>query len=124
LNDEETVMNHLINRRRQLLGLGTALLATACVSTRLDPGTDHPANAKAETAPLPARDNILAATPPATEPETNSMPSHAHDHAAPMAGTYPCPMHPQVVKNAPGKCPICGMTLVKKESATPEGAAH
>ncbi|MCB4234193.1 hypothetical protein LDL59_01210 [Kaistella anthropi] len=23
-------------------------------------------------------------------------------------------MHPQVVKSAPGNCPICGMTLVKK----------
>ena len=44
-------------------------------------------------------------------------------HAAPMADTYTCTMHPQVVKNAPGKCPICGMNLVKKESATPEKAA-
>jgi len=25
---------------------------------------------------------------------------------------YTCPMHPQVLKNEPGKCPLCGMTLV------------
>ncbi|WP_312334845.1 heavy metal translocating P-type ATPase [Sphingobacterium sp.] len=25
---------------------------------------------------------------------------------------YTCPMHPQVIKNEPGKCPLCGMTLV------------
>jgi RND family efflux transporter MFP subunit len=25
---------------------------------------------------------------------------------------YRCPMHPEIVKNAPGKCPICGMDLV------------
>ena len=25
---------------------------------------------------------------------------------------YTCPMHPQIVKDAPGKCPLCGMTLV------------
>lgn len=25
---------------------------------------------------------------------------------------YTCPMHPQVVQDGPGKCPICGMTLV------------
>ena len=25
---------------------------------------------------------------------------------------YTCPMHPQIVRNAPGKCPICGMDLV------------
>jgi CopA family copper-resistance protein len=27
---------------------------------------------------------------------------------------YTCPMHPQIQKDKPGKCPICGMTLVKK----------
>src|SRR6266481_1590549 len=25
--------------------------------------------------------------------------------------TYTCPMHPQIVRNAPGNCPICGMAL-------------
>ena len=25
--------------------------------------------------------------------------------------SYTCPMHPQVVKSGPGKCPICGMDL-------------
>jgi membrane fusion protein, copper/silver efflux system len=29
---------------------------------------------------------------------------------------YTCPMHPQIIKNAPGNCPVCGMNLVKKES--------
>jgi hypothetical protein len=26
---------------------------------------------------------------------------------------YTCPMHPEVIANKPGKCPKCGMTLVK-----------
>ncbi len=31
---------------------------------------------------------------------------------APEAGTtYTCPMHPEVVRDAPGSCPICGMAL-------------
>jgi len=25
---------------------------------------------------------------------------------------YTCPMHPQIIQDAPGKCPLCGMTLV------------
>jgi hypothetical protein len=27
---------------------------------------------------------------------------------------YTCTMHPEVISNKPGKCPKCGMTLVKK----------
>lgn len=30
--------------------------------------------------------------------------------------TYTCPMHPQIIRNKPGNCPICGMKLVKKEN--------
>lgn len=29
---------------------------------------------------------------------------------------YTCPMHPEVIKDKPGNCPICGMKLVKKET--------
>jgi Cu(I)/Ag(I) efflux system membrane fusion protein len=29
------------------------------------------------------------------------------------AATYTCPMHPQVIQDKPGTCPICGMDLVK-----------
>jgi hypothetical protein len=28
---------------------------------------------------------------------------------------YTCPMHPEVTSDKPGKCPKCGMTLVKKK---------
>ena len=33
--------------------------------------------------------------------------------AVATAVTYTCPMHPQVVRNAPGTCPVCGMDLVE-----------
>jgi Cu(I)/Ag(I) efflux system membrane fusion protein len=29
---------------------------------------------------------------------------------------YTCSMHPQIIRDQPGNCPICGMTLVKKSS--------
>ena len=35
---------------------------------------------------------------------------------------YTCPMHPQIMEDHPGSCPICGMTLVKKSGQVSEGA--
>lgn len=32
---------------------------------------------------------------------------------------YTCPMDTDVLSNKPGKCPKCGMTLVKKEAKAP-----
>lgn len=32
---------------------------------------------------------------------------------------YYCPMHPTVVSDKPGSCPICGMSLVKRTEAAP-----
>ncbi|MGJ8649833.1 MAG: heavy metal-binding domain-containing protein [Opitutaceae bacterium] len=32
-------------------------------------------------------------------------------------GAYVCPMHPQITSDAPGKCSICGMNLVKEEAS-------
>jgi len=34
------------------------------------------------------------------------------DHTHAEGTTYTCPMHPQIVRDAPGSCPICGMDLV------------
>lgn len=38
---------------------------------------------------------------------------HAQKHLDPK---YVCPMHPQIVRDEPGNCPICGMDLVQKEA--------
>lgn len=34
---------------------------------------------------------------------------------AALSGKYICPMHGEIIKDAPGKCDICGMALVKAE---------
>lgn len=43
--------------------------------------------------------------------------AHAHAHAE----RWYCPMHPEVVQDRPGTCPICNMSLVLDESAHEEG---
>lgn len=36
-----------------------------------------------------------------------------------VATEYTCPMHPEIRQDAPGKCPICGMTLVPMQGGAP-----
>lgn len=39
---------------------------------------------------------------------------HGHDRDAPEAPSdtrWTCPMHPEIIRDAPGDCPICGMAL-------------
>lgn len=49
-----------------------------------------------------------------------SVIEHARKHSDP---SYVCPMHPKIVRDEPGSCPICGMDLVKKEvEAAPQNA--
>jgi Cu+-exporting ATPase len=42
------------------------------------------------------------------------------DPAALMKVEYTCPMHPEVVRDAPGACPICGMALEPRMAALDE----
>jgi Cu(I)/Ag(I) efflux system membrane fusion protein len=56
----------------------------------------------------------LAAPTVAVEPTGTGVPAHEHGGRQ----LYTCGMHPQVIRDAPGTCPICGMELTP---LTPEG---
>jgi len=45
------------------------------------------------------------------EPARYLAPASAEPEARPAGTTYTCPMHPEIVRDAPGNCPICGMAL-------------
>ena len=42
----------------------------------------------------------------------------AIDHSQHKNEIYTCPMHPEIIRDEPGNCPICGMHLVLKPDAT------
>ena len=52
--------------------------------------------------------------------------AHTHqDHHREHQQSYTCPMHPEVIKPSPGKCPKCGMDLVEVErKAKKQEPAH
>ncbi len=47
----------------------------------------------------------------------NNKDPHAAHKTETAKEIYTCPMHPEIIKDKPGKCPVCGMALVKKETA-------
>lgn len=63
----------------------------------------------------------LATTVFAGEPKTSLPDTAKTKKVKPAAVQYTCKMHPDVLLNKPGKCPKCGMALVKKEPAKIQG---
>src|SRR3989344_1833597 len=50
-----------------------------------------------------------------------TMNKHLHNSETTM---YTCPMHPEVVKKEPGKCPGCGMDLIPQKKSADVHAGH
>ncbi len=57
-----------------------------------------------------SRQDAPDASEPVATAADDTAAEHALKHTEPL---YRCPMHPEVVKDAPGTCPICGMNLVE-----------
>src|SRR3990167_9355678 len=49
---------------------------------------------------------------------------HNHTIQGKEETMYTCPMHPGVVKNAPGKCPGCGMELIPQSKSSDVHTGH
>jgi Cu+-exporting ATPase len=47
----------------------------------------------------------------AVDPARYLQPLPAVVEEAPEGAKYTCPMHPEIVQDGPGDCPICGMAL-------------
>lgn len=87
-------------------------LSAAPVAQNSAPG--HP-----ESHTLHASDVAPAQQPAAHSPQNpsgNIASVSERDAAKESAAQYICPMHPDVVRTEPGKCPKCGMKLVLQKT--------
>ena len=87
--------------------------AASCASTELAVPDTHPGNPRAAAGQVafasPLQGTMAAA-------QTSSAPApqeHSHEHAT----TYTCTMHPEIIRDKPGNCPICGMKLVPRKDS-------
>src|SRR5579859_7980830 len=55
-----------------------------------------------------------------TPPEHSHPPDAAASPIAPAGVEYTCPMHPEIVRDGPGSCPICGMALEPRTATAEE----
>ncbi|HEX5152825.1 MAG TPA: copper-translocating P-type ATPase [Parafilimonas sp.] len=81
--------------------------------------------------PVDAKENEPAHTQRQQTELTKEVSSSHEEHNATVVEIrdtqgfqkYTCPMHPQIIQDAPGKCPLCGMTLVPL-SKPKDGKTH
>jgi hypothetical protein len=99
-------MSETMTRRRMLARLGLAGLSLAILSA---------------CSPGPVQVSRSMSDPSNPSAPEGAAPASDHDHGAHASdgGTegvvYTCPMHPEVMSNAPGVCPKCNMKLVPKK---------
>jgi hypothetical protein len=98
--------------RKQLFVVALAVVLTACAS-------DPPRTAPSTPAEHAHRQPATSLVPdefdaPAASSVAEAAKASGGSHAADEAALYVCPMHPEVTSATPGKCPKCGMTLVRK----------
>lgn len=123
--------------QRFLSFFAISALGASCAATELSTSSTHPAHPRAPVAdlsfatPLQTGRNIDAVSPAdegrAEEGHHDRKPAGHEGRAAPTpaaatpndskpaSASFTCVMHPKIVRDKPGNCPICGMKLVPKK---------
>jgi P-type Cu+ transporter len=89
-----------------------------CVSKfQADPDRFATAPGAAGPSMLPT---LVVIQPPGVASQNRPQPTHA----LPGRVNYTCPMHPEIVRDGPGSCPICGMALEPMSVSAEEEDDH
>ena len=84
---------------------------------KMESPKDVPSDAKVEREKKALSDEMKKTS---REMEKTSKELEEKTETKPQAFYYTCIMHPEIHRDQPGKCPKCGMTLVKKEGVPPK----
>lgn len=86
----------------------------------------HPANPEAPAGTLPPLATGLDAAGKSAGGAEHEMSGHGAQAAGETkpTGKYQCPMHAEVRSDKPGRCPVCGMTLVERMGADGQHEGH
>ncbi len=79
----------------------------------------RPMHAAAQPVTLSGLKRGSAATRASGAPRPEAAPA-----PSPFQNPYTCPMHPEIVQEGPGSCPICGMALEPRGVGPAEGESH
>ena len=86
---------------------------------------DHPASPSADEAPVAGRSKAFD---PSSKRQIDMQPmlpgSTMPDGEGGEQSPYTCVMHPEVIQDSPGSCPICNMKLVKKSEMDSTKVGH
>jgi hypothetical protein len=90
-----------------------ARISTAAKYWDDEGGASEPPRVDTAVPPMPAESAPpIPARPPRPAPKASP--------AQEVAPVYTCPMHPEVRSPVPGKCPKCGMDLVRVPGGAPQ----
>ena len=97
--------------------LATLFAAVGCVSSDLATEPRDPTNPAASSAPQPPRSSALSAGFDPFEAYGKATSAAPGSKREPKGNVlYVCPMHPEVQRTEPGRCPKCGMPLEPRKA--------
>ena len=70
---------------------------------------------------VPSSDSAVPSSDSAVPSSDSAIPSGGRTAPSSSSALWTCPMHPEIVRNGPGSCPICGMGLEPKTVSLDEG---
>jgi Heavy metal binding domain len=105
---------------RHLCWSALSIVLAGCAASTLAPlDSTHPASPQAAEAPASLPSSALVQ--PAGDLRREDV---APTDRKAAATVYTCPMHPEVRRSQPGRCPKCNMALVPADAAQAGGHAH